>query len=54
MLALVLKDIAYHAAVAMDKVVYLVQLCLYCFRSLGDCFFAFLIKLFEIALSSPF
>ena len=35
MLALVLKDIAYHAAVAMDKIVYLVQLCLYYFRGFG-------------------
>ena len=26
------KDIAYHAAVAMDKIVYLAQLCLYYFR----------------------
>ena len=35
MLALVLEDSAYHAAVAMDKVVYLAQLCLYYFRNLG-------------------
>ena len=29
MLSLVLKDIAYHAIIAMDKIVYLAQLCLY-------------------------
>ena len=33
MLSLVLEDIAYHAAFAMDKVVYLAQLYLYYFCS---------------------
>ncbi len=32
MLALVFENIAYHAIIAMNEVVYLAQLCLYYFR----------------------
>ena len=35
MLALVFENIAYHTIIAIDKIVYLAQLCLYYFRNLG-------------------
>ena len=44
MLALVLENIAYHAIIAMDEVVYLVQLCLYYFRGFRRLLFRLLDK----------
>ena len=39
MLSLILENIAYHTVIAIDKIVYLIQFCLYGFRSFLGLFF---------------